>query len=122
MFGVGQGTVPLVTSRVLKAVFSERFRAASLQWPSEEKKEEAKRWIEGRTCAAWRDGWLMVDGTLIPLFRRPQFYGNTWFDRKSNYSINVQVRASATTHRDDGDLTMFNSLFQHPIARLWIML
>lgn len=33
----------------------------------------------------------MVDGTLVPLFMRPGFFGNTWFDRKSNYSLNVQV-------------------------------
>jgi hypothetical protein len=36
----------------------------------------------------------MVDGTLVPLFMRPGFFGNTWFDRKSNYSMNVQVCGS----------------------------
>jgi len=33
----------------------------------------------------------MVDGTLVPLYCRPGFFGNTWFDRKSNYSMNVSV-------------------------------
>jgi hypothetical protein len=33
----------------------------------------------------------MVDGTLIPLFQQPVFFGNVWFDRKSNYSLNLQV-------------------------------
>jgi hypothetical protein len=33
----------------------------------------------------------MVEGTLVPLFQRPAFFGNTWFDCKSNYSLNVQV-------------------------------
>ncbi|KAJ8580319.1 hypothetical protein M405DRAFT_890532, partial [Rhizopogon salebrosus TDB-379] len=42
--------------------------------------------------AGWLgDGWVMVDGTLVSLYARPAFYGNTWYDRKSNYSLNVQI-------------------------------
>jgi hypothetical protein len=33
----------------------------------------------------------MIDGTLIPIFEKPYFYGETFFDRKSNYSLNVQI-------------------------------
>jgi hypothetical protein len=33
----------------------------------------------------------MVDGTLIPLFEKPGHHGEVYFDRKSNYSLNVQV-------------------------------
>lgn len=54
-------------------------------------KSEAKEWVEDKSCPAWRNGWLMVDGTLVPLFRRPGYFGNVFFDRKSNYSLNVQV-------------------------------
>jgi hypothetical protein len=90
-FGVGYGTIRLCTSRVMKACCSSRFRDAAVQWASPEAKEVAKQWVEDTSCPAWRDGWLMVDGTLIPLFQRPTFYGNSWFDRKSNYSLNVQV-------------------------------
>ena len=89
--GVGFGTVPLVTKRVIKALCSERFRRSALRWSSNEAKAAAKAWVEESSCPAWRDGWLMVDGTLVPLFMRPAFFGNTWFDRKSNYSMNVQV-------------------------------
>ncbi|KAF8816582.1 hypothetical protein BYT27DRAFT_7220665 [Phlegmacium glaucopus] len=46
-FGIGFGTVHLVTTR----------------------KEKAKAWVEEKSLPAWRDGWLMVDGTLVPLFR-----------------------------------------------------
>jgi hypothetical protein len=91
-FGVGYGTVRLCTSRVMKACCSDHFRDASVQWASAEAKEIAKQWVEDTSCPAWRDGWLMVDGTLVPLFQRPGLFGNTWFDRKSNYSLNVQVR------------------------------
>jgi hypothetical protein len=89
--GVGYGTVSLFTSRVMAATCSDRFRHSALRWPNEEAKKAAKNWVENASCPAWRNGWLMVDGTLVPLFMRPPFFGNTWFDRKSNYSLNVQV-------------------------------
>lgn len=90
-FGVGYGTVHLVTTRVMAACCSVHFRNSALQWPNASRKENAKEWVEERSCPAWRDGWLMVDGTLVPLYQRPEFFGNTWFDRKSNYSMNVQA-------------------------------
>lgn len=89
--GIGYGTVRFITQRVMKAICSDRFRRSALYWPTLDEKEEAKRWVEENSCPAWRDGWLMVDGTLVPLYARPAFYGNTWYDRKSNYSLNVQV-------------------------------
>jgi hypothetical protein len=90
-FGVGFGTVHLVTTCVLKACCTEKFRLSSIQWPNDQMKSEAKEWVESRSCPAWRNGWLMVDGTLVPLFRRPGYFRNIFFDRKSNYSLNVQV-------------------------------
>lgn len=90
--GVGFGTVPLVTGRVMKALCSDRFRRSAVRWSSAEAKATAKAWVEENSCPAWRDGWCMVDGTLVPLFMRPAFFGNNWFNRKSNYSLNVQVR------------------------------
>ena len=89
--GVGYGTASLFTSRVMAAICSERFRRSSLRWTTEEAKEIAKEWVEEASCPSWQDGWLMVDGTSVPLFMRPALFGNTWFDRKSNYSMNVQV-------------------------------
>ncbi|KIJ48108.1 hypothetical protein M422DRAFT_248289 [Sphaerobolus stellatus SS14] len=89
--GFGYGTVDLCTKRIMAAICDARFRWAVMQWPTEKQKEDAKAWIESRSCPSWRDGWLMVDGTLVSLFARPGFYGNTWYDRKSNYSLNVQL-------------------------------
>jgi hypothetical protein len=63
----------------------------AVKWPTDEEREKAKQWVEEASGPEWRDGWLMVDGTLVPLFQRPGFYGNTWYDRKSNYSMNVQA-------------------------------
>lgn len=39
----------------------------------------------------WQNGFYIVDGTLIPLYWKPSYYGETFFDRKCNYSINVQI-------------------------------
>lgn len=33
----------------------------------------------------------MVDGTLIPLYEKPSYYEKTFFNRKMNYSISVQI-------------------------------
>ncbi|KAG2350051.1 hypothetical protein BDR05DRAFT_833981, partial [Suillus weaverae] len=60
--------------------------------------EQAKEWVEEASCPAWQHGWLMVDGTLVPLYQHPGFYGNTWFDRKSNYSMNVQLISTPDLH------------------------
>ena len=93
--GVGYGTVDLIIKRVMTAVCWESFQHRTLHWADESEKEAAKMWVEENSCPAWRDGWLMVDGTLVPLFAHPGFYGNTWYDRKSNYSMNVQVHVQS---------------------------
>lgn len=89
--GIGKGTVSLYTCRVMVALLQPEFMTGSVHWPSEEEKEVAKRWVQHRSCRAWRDGWCFVDGTLIPLANRPYWYGESYFDRKCRYSLNVQV-------------------------------
>ncbi|THU93178.1 hypothetical protein K435DRAFT_670685 [Dendrothele bispora CBS 962.96] len=89
--GIGYGTVRLFTRRVMEAVCREPFRRSVMAWPDDEVKKHAMDWVEENSCPAWRPGWLMVDGTLIPLYSRPAFFGNTWYDRKSNYSMNLQL-------------------------------
>ncbi|KAF9224954.1 hypothetical protein BS17DRAFT_795262 [Gyrodon lividus] len=69
--GIGFGTVCLITKPVEKG--------------------EAKQWVADNSCPAWHNGRAVVDGTLVPLYARPGYYGNTWYDCKSNYSLNLQV-------------------------------
>jgi hypothetical protein len=92
MCGVGVGTVDLATRRVLTAIHASRLREHHIRWPDHIEKEAAKQQIEEK-CGLyeWRHGWCMVDGTLIPLFQKPTYFGETFFDRKSNYSLNVQI-------------------------------
>ncbi|KAJ7476807.1 hypothetical protein FB451DRAFT_963113, partial [Mycena latifolia] len=62
-----------------------------IRWPTEAEKDEAKEWVESASCEDWAGGFCMVDGTLVPLFEKPGHHGEVYFDRKSNYSLNVQV-------------------------------
>ena len=94
--GVGYSTISLVTNRVLQAICSDRFWKSALWWPSDNAKATAKNWVVEASCLDWEDGWLMVDGTLVPLHLRPGFFGNAFFDHKSNYSMNVQVHIYCT--------------------------
>ncbi|KLO04406.1 hypothetical protein SCHPADRAFT_947717 [Schizopora paradoxa] len=89
--GVGKGTVNEVTRRVLTAFLRKSFRDAALGMPTAEEKEEAKQWVEEHSCHAWREGWCMVDGTLVPLYHRPYWFGESYFDRKCRYSLNFQA-------------------------------
>jgi hypothetical protein len=87
--GVSAGMVVNATCHVIVAFLD--LHDDVIRWPNTRMKEEAKEWIAAASCAAWRDGWLLVNGTLVPLAEKPAFHGETYFDRKSNYSLNVQV-------------------------------
>jgi hypothetical protein len=87
--GVSAGMVVNTTRRVMVAFLNHYDNI--IRWPNAQMKEEAKEWVEAASCTAWRDGWLLVDGTLVPLAEKPAFHGEAYFDRKLNYSLNVQV-------------------------------
>ena len=87
--GVSAGSVVNYTRRVMIAYLA--LHDSAIRWPSEDEKEQSKQWVEAASCYAWRDGYCMVDGTLVLLFQKPGFHGEAYFDRKSNYSLNLQV-------------------------------
>lgn len=89
--GYGKGTINLVTRRVLTALLRHEFVSEAIRFPTAEEKEKAKAWVEDHSCPAWRNGYLFVDGTLIPLYGRPYWYGESYFNRICNYSLNIQV-------------------------------
>jgi hypothetical protein len=49
-------------------------------------KEREKQWTDQKLGfkGAWRDGWLMYDGTIVVLYRHVQVWSTTWF---SNFCI-----------------------------------
>jgi hypothetical protein len=63
----------------------------AVRFPDEEELQEAKEWVEKRSCRSWKNGWCFVDGSLIPLATRPEWFGESYWDRKDRYSLNVQV-------------------------------
>ncbi|KAJ7164565.1 hypothetical protein C8R43DRAFT_878816 [Mycena crocata] len=87
--GVSVGLVVKSTQHIIVAFLS--LHDSVIRWPTEDEKDEAKAWVESVSCEDWAGGFCMVDGTLVPLFENPGHHGEVYFDRKSNYSLNVQV-------------------------------
>ncbi|KAJ7627106.1 hypothetical protein FB45DRAFT_690921, partial [Roridomyces roridus] len=90
--GVSLGSVPLYTARVMTAILGVGLLKEYVRMPNEEEKEKAKAAVIRMSgCKEWGGGWCMVDGTLIPIYARPNWYGVSYFDRKMNYSMSLQV-------------------------------
>jgi hypothetical protein len=87
---VSAGLVVKSTKRVIIAVLA--LHDEVICWPTEAEKDDAKAWVEAVSCQDWAGGFCMVDGTLVPLFEKPGHHGEVYFDRKSNYSLNIQAR------------------------------
>jgi hypothetical protein len=67
--GVSSGAVVKCTWRVMVVFLA--LHDVAVHWPMDEEKERAKEWVESVSCAEWRDGFCMVDGTLVPLSQKP---------------------------------------------------
>ncbi|CAD6954932.1 unnamed protein product [Tilletia caries] len=52
-------------------------------------------------CVDFSGGYSMVDGSLVPLAFKPgkKAYHREYFDRKSQYSLNIQLVVLPTTYR-----------------------
>src|SRR5712691_1948612 len=87
--GISPGTVANSTNRVMVALLS--LHDDCVRFPTAEEKESAKAWVGAQVCPEWRDGYLMVDGTKLPLFQRPGLHGDAWFDKNRSYSLDCQV-------------------------------
>jgi hypothetical protein len=88
------GTVHNCTKRIMIAITSLHDNAISwnLQDPKcLHAKAMAKEWVERRTCRAWRHGYLTGDGSSFSLYQKPGLHGESFYDKKCNYSINCQV-------------------------------
>jgi hypothetical protein len=87
--GVSLGTVINATHRVMVAIL--RMHDQVIRPASSDQKEKAKEYVERETCPEWRDGYLNADGTKIPLFTKPGFHGEAYFDKNKDYSLDLQV-------------------------------
>ncbi|KAL3685950.1 hypothetical protein R1sor_003972 [Riccia sorocarpa] len=86
LWGISHGSLVNFTRRVLIAI--EDMLRRELQWPTP---QERQRISEAFTEKGFPGCVGLIDGTLVELVQRPHFDGETYYDRKSNYSLNVQI-------------------------------
>ncbi|KAF8237026.1 hypothetical protein L208DRAFT_1249375 [Tricholoma matsutake] len=89
--GVGKGIVLLVTCQVMTVILWQEFMDEVVHFPDAEEKEAAKRWVHQHSCKAWHNGWCLVDGTFVPLTGWPHWFGESYFNQKNHYSLNIQA-------------------------------
>ncbi|KAG6834449.1 hypothetical protein H0H93_009567 [Arthromyces matolae] len=89
--GCSEGSVENYTNRCFDAIAS--LEEVFVRKLSDEEKEREKQWVDNELGfkGAWRDGWLMYDGTIVVLYQRPGLNGDAYFTRKHNYGLDVQI-------------------------------
>jgi hypothetical protein len=73
------------------AILRPEFMENAVKFPTNEEKQEAQRWVQEHSCRSWKGGWCFVDGFLIPLATHPEWFGESYWDHKDRYSLNVQI-------------------------------
>ena len=104
--GVSVGSVVNCTNRVMAAVLDEHDLFVNIPPVDSEDMERARAFTESWTCPVWRKGVFAADGSSIPLFEKPCFFGESFYDRKSRYSLHCQV--CARTHVKNRRLTCYS--------------
>jgi len=89
--GIGKGTVVDFTRRCFTAI--ERLHPLFVRALTPDEKEHEKKWIDRHLGfrGLWRNGYLMYDGTIVPLAEKPAQNGHAYYTRKANYGLNAQV-------------------------------
>ncbi|KIK72709.1 hypothetical protein PAXRUDRAFT_180066 [Paxillus rubicundulus Ve08.2h10] len=64
-----------------------------MQFPDldSEDAERAQAYSQAHSCPGWHKGILVADGSAFCLYAKPSMHGETFFDCKSNYSLNCQA-------------------------------
>jgi hypothetical protein len=89
--GVSVGSVIKCTNHVMVALLDQHDTFMQFPLPNSQNAQRCKSYVSAHTCPEWMDGYLVADGSHFPLYTKPGFYGETFFDRKSKYSLNCQV-------------------------------
>jgi hypothetical protein len=95
---VSVGSVVNCTHRIMIALLSHHNEYVRVPLDPGEM-ELSRKFVEERTCPGWQNGVFAADGSSIPLFQKPGFFGETFYDRKSTYSMNFQVCTDDRYHR-----------------------
>jgi hypothetical protein len=89
--GVSVGSVVSCTNHVMVALLKEHDQFIFFPDDNSEDAELAWCFAETQTCPEWRCGYLAIDGSTMDLFAKPAYFGETFYDRKSKYSLGCQV-------------------------------
>ena len=89
--GVSVGSVVNCTECTMIALLEQHNKFIIVPKEFSLDSELACRFVDAKSCDAWRGGIFAVDGSTFNLFEKPAHYGETFYDRKSQYSLNCQV-------------------------------
>ncbi|KIK76957.1 hypothetical protein PAXRUDRAFT_168288 [Paxillus rubicundulus Ve08.2h10] len=78
--GVGLGSVTNCTNHVMVAILDQHNNFIQFPPPNSHDCLWAKEFMKNSACPEWQGGFLAADGSAIPLFQKPGFYGETFFD------------------------------------------
>jgi hypothetical protein len=90
--GCSEGSVEIYTTRCFTAI--ESLHNLFVRRLTLAEKEVEKNWMDEHLGfrGKWRDGWVMYDGTIVVLYKKPALNGDAYYTRKGNYGLNAQVR------------------------------
>ncbi|KNZ62672.1 hypothetical protein VP01_12383g1, partial [Puccinia sorghi] len=86
LFQVGYRKINLYTTRVIKAIYNMQAQLES--WPTQEEQVELSQFMQEEGfpgCIGF------LDGTMIPLSKKPSIDGNHYYDCKKRYSISLTL-------------------------------
>ena len=89
--GVSVGSVVNCTERTMIALLKQHNEFIIVPKEFSLDSELACRFVDAKSCDAWRGGIFVVDGLTFNLFEKLAHYGKMFYDRKSQYSLNCQV-------------------------------
>ncbi|EGN93997.1 hypothetical protein SERLA73DRAFT_63177, partial [Serpula lacrymans var. lacrymans S7.3] len=72
--GVWAGTVVLLTKRAVVTLIS--LHDMVMCKPTNEEKIKSKAYAGLKVCPSWQNSWFSVDGTIFPLFQKPNHFGD----------------------------------------------
>eukprot|EP01035_Chromulina_nebulosa_P026346 gene26346-34467_t len=85
--GIGNGTVSLFTSRILKAILD--LKDDVVKWPNELERKEISR--RNKIKYGFKHCVGVVDGTPVVFSQKPAVDPSSFWSRKSHYAINLQL-------------------------------
>ncbi|KAG2343428.1 hypothetical protein BDR05DRAFT_884380 [Suillus weaverae] len=86
--GISIGSVMNCTNHVMTALLEQH--DAFLPINSDDA-THAHHYVQSKSCPEWQNGILAVDGSFFNLHQKPGHYRESFYSRKSQYSLNCQI-------------------------------